>query len=143
MTVDRLLLVADGTVQAYDGDLDDYRRYLLDRAKAERAVAKGGAERDAGPNKKDQRRAAAEARTALAPLKRKATDAEALVTKLSEEKRKIEAKMADPALYSGPSDKLTKLQIDLGTVEKKLATAEESWLEALELYESAAAEAGV
>lgn len=143
MTVDRLLLVADGTVQAYDGDLDDYRRYLLDRAKAERAVAKGGVERDAGPNKKDQRRAAAEARTALAPLKRKATDAEALVTKLSEEKRKIEAKMADPALYSGPSDKLTKLQIDLGTVEKKLATAEETWLEALELYESAAAEAGV
>ena len=143
MTVDRLLLVADGTVQSYDGDLDDYRRYLLDRAKAERAVAKGAAERDAGPNKKDQRRAAAEARTALAPLKRKATDAEALVTKLSEEKRKIEAKMADPALYTGPSDKLTKLQIDLGTVEKKLATAEENWLEALEAYESAAAEAGV
>ncbi|KAF1854114.1 hypothetical protein Lal_00005333 [Lupinus albus] len=108
MTVDRLLLVADGTVQAYDGDLDDYRRYLLDRAKAERAVAKGGAERDAGPNKKDQRRAAAEARTALAPLKRKATDAETLVTKLSEEKRKIEAKMADPALYTGPGADLRR-----------------------------------
>jgi ATP-binding cassette, subfamily F, member 3 len=144
LTADRLLLVANGTVQPYDGDLEDYRRFLLDRAKAERAVAKAASQgdRDVGPNKKDQRRAAAESRAALAPLKRKATDAEALVNKLTEEKRKIEAKMADPALYTGPADKLTKLQIDLGVVDKKLASAEETWLEALEAYETAAAEVG-
>ncbi len=144
LTADRLLLVANGTVQPYDGDLEDYRRFLLDRAKAERAVAKAASQgdRDVGPNKKDQRRAAAESRAALAPLKRKATDAEALVNKLTEEKRKIEAKMADPALYTGPADKLTKLQIDLGIVDKKLASAEETWLDALEAYETAAAEVG-
>ncbi len=144
LTADRLLLVANGTVQPYDGDLEDYRRFLLDRAKAERAVAKAASQgdRDVGPNKKDQRRAAAESRAALAPLKRKATDAEALVNKLTEEKRKIEAKMADPALYTGPADKLTKLQIDLGVVDKKLASAEETWLDALEAYETAAAEVG-
>ena len=142
LTADRLLLVADGTVAPYDGDLDDYRRFLLDRARAERAGAKGDSI-DAGPSRKDQRRAAAEARATLAPLKKKASDAESQVNKLSEEKRKIEAKLADPALYSGPSDKLQKLQIDLGAVEKKLAAAEESWLEVLEAYESAAAEAGV
>jgi ATP-binding cassette, subfamily F, member 3 len=144
LTADRLLLVANGTVQPYDGDLEDYRRFLLDRAKAERAVAKAASQgdRDIGPNKKDQRRAAAESRAALAPLKRKATDAEALVNKLTEEKRKIEAKMADPALYTGPADKLTKLQIDLGVVDKNLASAEETWLDALEAYETAAAEVG-
>ncbi len=61
LTADRLLLVANGTVQPYDGDLEDYRRFLLDRAKAERAVAKAASQgdRDVGPNKKDQRRAAA------------------------------------------------------------------------------------
>ena len=143
LTADRLLLVADGTVQPYDGDLDDYRRFLLDRARAERAAAKGGETVDAGASRKDQRRAAAEARAALAPLKKKATDAESQVNKLTEEKRRIEAKLADPALYSGPSDKLQKLQIDLGVVDKKLSAAEESWLEHLEAYESAAAEAGV
>ncbi|WP_114858161.1 ABC-F family ATP-binding cassette domain-containing protein [Azospirillum brasilense] len=143
LTADRLLLVADGTVQPYDGDLDDYRRFLLDRARAERAAAKGGEAADAGASRKDQRRAAAEARAALAPLKKKATDAESQVNKLTEEKRKIEAKLADPALYSGPSDKLQKLQIDLGVVDKKLSAAEEAWLEHLEAYESAAAEAGV
>ncbi|OYD84258.1 MULTISPECIES: ABC-F family ATP-binding cassette domain-containing protein [Azospirillum] len=143
LTADRLLLVADGTVQPYDGDLDDYRRFLLDRARAERAAAKGGEATDAGASRKDQRRAAAEARATLAPLKKKATDAESQVNKLTEEKRKIEAKLADPALYSGPSDKLQKLQIDLGVVDKKLSAAEEAWLEHLEAYESAAAEAGV
>ncbi|MBK3774578.1 ATP-binding cassette domain-containing protein [Azospirillum brasilense] len=143
LTADRLLLVADGTVQPYDGDLDDYRRFLLDRARAERAAAKGGEATDAGASRKDQRRAAAEARATLAPLKKKATDAESQVNKLTEEKRKIEAKLADPALYSGPSDKLRKLQIDLGVVDKKLSAAEEAWLEHLEAYESAAAEAGV
>ncbi|QCO16448.1 ABC transporter ATP-binding protein (plasmid) [Azospirillum brasilense] len=143
LTADRLLLVADGTVQPYDGDLDDYRRFLLDRARAERAAAKGGEPADAGASRKDQRRAAAEARATLAPLKKKATDAESQVNKLTEEKRKIEAKLADPALYSGPSDKLQKLQIDLGVVDKKLSAAEEAWLDHLEAYESAAAEAGV
>ncbi|CCC99976.1 putative ABC transporter, ATP-binding protein with duplicated ATPase domains (plasmid) [Azospirillum baldaniorum] len=58
LTADRLLLVADGTVQPYDGDLDDYRRFLLDRARAERAAAKGGETVDAGASRKDQRRAA-------------------------------------------------------------------------------------
>ena len=142
LTADRLLLVADGTVQAYDGDLDDYRRYLLERARADRQGGRADAA-DAGPSRKDQRRAAAEARASLAPLKKKATDAEALVHKLTEEKRKIETKLADPTLYTGPSDKLQKLQIDLGVVDKKLSAAEESWLELLEAYESAAAEAGV
>ncbi|HYG87025.1 MAG TPA: ABC-F family ATP-binding cassette domain-containing protein [Azospirillum sp.] len=139
LTADRLWLVADGTCQAYDGDMDDYRRLLLDKARAERSEAKG----DTGPSRKDQRRASAEARAALAPLKKKATDAEALVTKLSAEKAKIEAKLADPKLYEGPSDALRKLQIDLGAVEKKLSAAEETWLEALETYEAAAADAGI
>ncbi|HYD68253.1 ABC-F family ATP-binding cassette domain-containing protein [Azospirillum sp.] len=139
LTADRLLLVHDGTCKPFDGDLDDYKRLLLERARAERADAKG----DTGPSRKDQRRASAEARAALAPLKKKATDAEALVTKLSAEKARISEKLADPTLYTGPSDKLTKLQIDLGAVDKKLAAAEETWMEALEAYEAAAAEAGI
>ncbi|WP_448187259.1 ABC-F family ATP-binding cassette domain-containing protein [Azospirillum sp. sgz301742] len=139
LTADRLWLVADGTCRAFDGDMDDYRRMLLDRSRAERSEARG----DTGPSRKDQRRASAEARVALAPLKKKATDAETAVTKLSTEKAKIEAKLANPKLYEGPSEPLRKLQIDLGAVEKKLAAAEEVWLEALEVYEAAAAEAGI
>ena len=143
LTADRLLIVADGTCQPYDGDMDDYRRLLLDRARAERSSGARGGEAADAVSRKDQRRAAAEARASLAPLKRKASDAETLVTKLTAEKRKLEEQLADPTLYNGSGDKPQKLQIELGTVEKKLAAAEESWLEAIEAYENAAAEAGV
>ncbi|WP_029006979.1 ABC-F family ATP-binding cassette domain-containing protein [Azospirillum halopraeferens] len=141
LTADRLLLVADGTCQPYDGDLDDYRRMLLEKARAERSA--GDAGRDSGPSRKDQRRASAEARAALAPLKRKATDAEKLVTRLSDEKSRLQERLADPALYDGPADALTKVQKELGALEKRLAAAEEEWLAAAEAYEAAAGEAGV
>ncbi len=32
---DRLWLVADGTVKTFDGDMDDYRRFVLDQASRE------------------------------------------------------------------------------------------------------------
>ncbi|UEM05266.1 ABC-F family ATP-binding cassette domain-containing protein [Skermanella rosea] len=138
LTADRLWLVDGGACRSYDGDLEDYRKLLLERSRADRS---DGSDRDAGPSKKDQRRAAAELRAALAPLKRKADDAEKLIAKLTRERQALETKLADPALYSGPADKVTKLQIDLGEVQKKLGAAEDTWMEALEALEAAESEA--
>ena len=67
LVAERLWLVADGTVKPYDGDLDDYRRLLQDRRRAERPKAgAGGPEQSKknGQSKKDRRRAAADARAA-------------------------------------------------------------------------------
>ena len=61
LVADRLWLVADGTVQPFDGDLDDYRVLLAERA---RPAAKA----DAAPTRRDDRRERAEARAATAPL---------------------------------------------------------------------------
>src|SRR6185503_8953816 len=60
---ERLWLVADGTVRPYDGDLDDYRALLAERT---RATSKREAPR------RDDRRERAEARAALAPLRKQA-----------------------------------------------------------------------
>ena len=49
--------------------------------------------------------------------------------------------MADPELYNGPADKVTKLQKDLGEIQKKLSAAEDAWMEAHEALEAAEAEA--
>jgi ATP-binding cassette subfamily F protein 3 len=49
--------------------------------------------------------------------------------------------MADPELYNGPADKVTKLQKDLGDIQKKLSAAEDAWMEAHEALEAAEAEA--
>jgi ATP-binding cassette subfamily F protein 3 len=138
LTADRLLLVDDGACRAFDGDLDDYRKLLLEKRRAERSDK---TERESGLSKKDQRRAAAELRAALAPLKRKVDNAEKLIARLTRERQALEIKIADPELYNGPADNVTKLQKDLGDIQKKLSAAEETWMEAHEALEAAESEA--
>jgi ATP-binding cassette subfamily F protein 3 len=140
-TADRLWLVAGGEAKPFDGDMDDYRTWLLERAREQR----NGGERssdDGSANRKDQRRAAAELRQQLAPLKKKVDAAEKRVEKLSVEKAGIEQKLADPALYSGPAEKVTALQKSLADTVRLLEAAETDWLEAQEAYDSAYAAAG-
>ncbi|MBN8900922.1 MAG: ABC-F family ATP-binding cassette domain-containing protein, partial [Rhodospirillales bacterium] len=92
LVADRLWLVGDGTVRGFDGDLDDYRALLVERA---RPAAKADA-----VSRKDDRRERAEARAALAPLRKQAKDAEARLAKLAAERAALEAKLADPKLYA-------------------------------------------
>jgi ATP-binding cassette subfamily F protein 3 len=138
LAADRLWLVADGAVTDFDGDLAAYRKLLLDRAREARRD--GRDPRDAGPNRKDERRAAAEMRAQLAPLRKAAQDAERTMESLHARRDKIGKALADPALYDGPADKVTALQRDLGDIEKSLTAAEEAWLAAHEALEQATAD---
>lgn len=137
LAADRLWLVADGTCKPFDGDLEAYRRLLLERAReARRAAAPAKAD---GPSRKDERRAAAEVRAQLAPLRKKAQDAEKVLERLHKKQKDLQDKLADPKLYDGPADKVKALQMDLGKVEKQVAEAELVWLEAHEALEAASA----
>ncbi|MGE5547893.1 MAG: ABC-F family ATP-binding cassette domain-containing protein [Solirubrobacterales bacterium] len=138
LVADRLWLVADGRVRPFDGDLAAYRAYLLERAREARR-GDAAADRGAGASRKDERRAAAEARAQLAPLRKKAQEAEKRLEKLHERQSALQAKLSDPKLYDGPADKVTQLQKELGEVENAVATAEAEWLEAHEALESAQA----
>jgi len=130
LVADRLWLVADGTVRPFDGDLDDYRALLAERA---RPAAKA-----APPTRRDDRRDRAESRAALAPLRRKAQAAEKQLATLASERARIEAKLADPALYaSGHSEEITAATARLAAIAKAAAVAEEAWLMAEEALESA------
>jgi ATP-binding cassette subfamily F protein 3 len=128
LVADRLWLVADGTVRAFDGDLDDYRALLVERARPPRA--------EAAPSRAGDRRARAEAREALAPLRRRARDAEARIAKLTAERAAVEAKLADPAIYEpGRAAALTEANVRLAAIARELATTETVWLEAEEQLE--------
>jgi len=130
LVADRLWLVADGTVRPFDGDLDEYRVLLADRA---RPAAKAEA-----VTRRDDRRERAEARLALAPLRKQAKDAEALLAKLAGERAKIEAKLADPALYApGRTADVTAANTRLAAIRREAAAAEEAWLAAEEALEAA------
>ncbi len=137
LAADRLWLVADGEVHSYDGDLEDYKQLLLDKAREARR--NGREPKDASPNRKDARRAAAELRLQIAPLRKVAQQAERHVEQLGKKKAALQAKLADPALYDAPPDKLTALQRELGDVAKSLAEAEEAWLKAQVAIEEASA----
>jgi ATP-binding cassette subfamily F protein 3 len=130
LVADRLWLVDDGTVKPFDGDLDDYRALLVERA---RPVAKPGA-----ITRKDDRRERAEARAALAPIRKKAQDAEKRIAALGAERAQIEAKLANPAIYApGRSAEVTAANTRLAAIAKESAAAEEAWLLAQEALEAA------
>ena len=139
-SADRLWIVRDGTVKPYEGDLDAYRADLLaERGNKSKAQASDGPAVD---TRAVNRKAAAERRAELAPLKRAMQAAEKSVEKLNGEVARLDAALADPALYVKDPAKAQKLSIERGQVAKKLAEAEDAWLNASEAYESANADAG-
>lgn len=140
---DRLVLVADGTVKSFDGDVAEYRQYLLDRARMERRANKNGGEEGNGngkPAKRDrkaERQQAAEKRKIAAPIKREVEKLEKQMEKLSERKAGIEEKMADPTLYEDANaQKLADIQKELGQIENDLAMIEQKWLDKQEEYDA-------
>ena len=130
LVADRLWLVADGTVRPFDGDLDDYRALMSERGRP-------ASKRDA-PSKRDERRERADARAAVAPLRRRAKDAEARMAKLDVERARLQAKLLDPALYEPDrAAEVTEAQTRLAAVMREAAAAEEEWLQATQALEAA------
>src|SRR5947209_10726943 len=128
---DRLWLVGDGTVAPYEGDLDDYRRLVLGRE------ARGGERGEASEklSRTDQRRAAAEKREELKPLKRRIDAAEQAVAKLNTQIALIDAELASDLFARDPA-KATELSKSRARAADALAQAEEDWLSASAEYEN-------
>ncbi len=125
LVADRLWLVADGTVRPFDGDLDDYRALLSERARP--------ASRNDTGTRRDERRERAEARANLAPLRRQAKDAETSLARLAAERAAIESRLADPALYApGRAGEITAANARLAAIARETAAAEAAWLAAEE-----------
>ena len=141
LVADRLWLTADGTVKPFDGDMDDYARYVLDRAKATAGAAE--AARPQAASARDQRRAAADARARLAPLKKRIEQIEKSMDRLRSEIARIDQVLSDPGLFATAPAKVADLGRERARAQEALAGAEAEWMEAAESYEAAKAEAGL
>ena len=134
LTADRLWLVADGRVQPYDGDLDDYRRLLL--GGSSKAAGAGGQQKQAAPNeieKKASRRGPhAAPRAEILKKRQAARAAEKEMERLSKERASIAATLADQETYQSLGDELDGLLKRHAELEDALAHAETRWLEAEE-----------
>ncbi len=136
-TSDRLLLVANGGVEPFDGDLDDYRRFLLSGDN----TPKQREEPAPRINKEDARREAAERRRQLKPLKEKVEIAEHQIADLTAEIKKYDAALSDPLLFTRDPQKGNAVSKKRADAARKLQAAEARWLAVNEEYESAMADA--
>jgi ATP-binding cassette subfamily F protein 3 len=136
-TADRLLLVADGHVTPFEGDLEDYRRFLLTGDNAPTRRVEAISTPDAKAGKDGARRNAAEKRHNLKPLKDKVTAAEHQIATLNAELAKLDKTLSDPLLFSKDPAKATSVSKKRADAARKLEAAEKAWLSASEAYESA------
>jgi ATP-binding cassette subfamily F protein 3 len=134
---DRLWLVGNGRVSPFDGDMEDYRRILLDERKP--SGGKAAAATAGKASRAEERRLAADRRAQLAPLKRKADEAEKKIAKLQADLNKLDASLNDPGLYEKDPAKVTTLTRQRADLQRQIEDAEASWLEASEAHEVALA----
>jgi ATP-binding cassette subfamily F protein 3 len=146
-TTDTFMLVAKHRLQPFDGDLDDYRDWLLQHAAEQRAAAKemGGAgstddSLESGQNRKEQRRLEAQERQKLShlkkPLQSRISKIEKEMDKLNAEKAQLDIFVADAASYEpAMKTQLTESIRRQADVNGQLEALEAQWLEAHEELE--------
>jgi len=141
-TADRLLLVADGTVGTFEGDLDDYTEDVLERIRTGRDstdTSVGGS--SAKMNARGQRRLAAARHSGIAPVHKRIADVDATMNSLGEKIAVLDRALHDGTLFSTEPKKaqnFAKLRAKLIT---ELEQAESRWLEAHEELQALQSEA--
>ncbi|MGB8278907.1 MAG: ABC-F family ATP-binding cassette domain-containing protein [Methylovirgula sp.] len=133
---DRLWLVDAGTVTAFAGDMDDYKKYVLDRAGAARVAAKPNAEAtpvkpQAGAPSRAATQAGAPSRAAKPgpSLKKRIATAEEKMTRFQTLIARVDAALADPDAFIIEPVKAAQLAKQRGELARALVAAEEEWLE--------------
>ena len=123
---DRLWIVGSGTVKPFEGDMDDYRQLVLS---GDLDPQKPDEKRDTVPvSRVDDRRAAAERRVALAPLRKKLDALESRMAKLGAVIEKVDAALADGSAFLKDPAKATELSKMRAEAAATLESTEEEWL---------------
>ena len=124
LVADRLWLAADGAIKPFDGDMDDYAKFVLERAKqavkptqVAREAAKAAAPSAPQPKK-----------AAIEPLRRKVDAAEQVMNRCTRNLAELDAQLADPDLYVKNPGKVAELTKRRENAKSKLDEAEEAWM---------------
>ncbi|MFM2237356.1 MAG: hypothetical protein RL209_1390 [Pseudomonadota bacterium] len=129
LTADRLVLVDNGTATEFSGTIEDYTDFILGKGPAKEKVSKA--------DRKEDKKAAAASREALAKLKRDVNDAEADLAKLEVVLSAIDRAMFDPASAANEYKNLTmgELSQRRGKIVAAQEAAEAKWIAASEALE--------
>jgi len=137
-TTDQFLIVSDGSLTAFDGDLDDYKEWLFKT----KLSAKTSSTIESMGTVKTPVVVAKPKLTAINPAKRKPIEArikrlEEQMHRLNEQKTLLDTRLAEPNLYEhARKDELRALQEEQATCSRDLAALETEWLEQQESLEN-------
>jgi len=134
MVCDNFWRVADGHVEPFDGDLDDYARWL--RARGGQAKKADGKPAAPVESPEERRRKAAAQREQEKASRTRVKKIETRVAAIDTELGKLEARLADPQTYNGPTAELMKLGQQQADLRKEKETLEAEWLELYEQLEA-------
>jgi len=149
-TTDQFLIVAEGRLQPFDGDLDDYKDWLfqtklgkpaeLPSTQAASAPAAAGAPPASTVDRKEQKRQEAEERQRLAALKKPIENRikrlEEQMAKLNAKKADVDARLLEPGIYEADQKEALKtLVADQAFLARDLGQLENEWLELQEQLE--------
>nr|WP_297401572.1 ATP-binding cassette domain-containing protein [uncultured Marinobacter sp.] len=157
-TVDEFWLVNDGGVTEYQGDLEDYERWLADRRKDDseaprrpepglaglagtdsgaEGVAESAESAESADDRKARKRAEAAVRQKLSPWRKRQSALEREMETLQGQLAGLETELSDPAVYEAPSKaRLTELLARQAQVTGRLGDVEAEWLEVVEAVEA-------
>ncbi len=135
---DRLWLVEEGTVKPFDGDIDDYKKYVLDRASGGngRQTKKERVEARQAPERRESPRTAKD----FIQLNKRIAAVEDKMRKYQDLIARIDKALADPAAFSKDQAKAAVLAAQRGELERALNSTEEEWLSLTGEFEAARAE---
>jgi len=140
-TVDQFLLVANGNVSDFSGDLDDYQRWLTDQRRIAQQAQSKTVEREnqsiSAADRKAQKREAAELRKKLSPIKNKISALEKTMETLQAQLGEVETLLADNSLYEASNkDQLRDTLAKQTQLTQQLDTTESEWMELAETLET-------
>src|SRR5690606_16964773 len=140
-TVNEFWLVADGKVDEFDGDLEDYYQWMQQQkanaatAEKEKMVVETGADK---VDKKAQRQQSAAQRAQLKPLTNKLKNLESQLEKLQTRLGEIESQLADSSIYDEKNKAtLQSLIAEQAKLQAQVEETEENWLLISEELEAA------
>jgi ATP-binding cassette subfamily F protein 3 len=154
VVADELLLVHAGAVAPFDGDLEDYARWLASGGDAAAAVApaiaaveapaaapSAPAQRVTPEARKQRKRAQAQQRSALGPLRAALAEQERELAQLLATRSQIEQQLALPAAeLAGDRKRLKQLALQQAELSRLISGLESAWIEAAARLETLAAQ---
>jgi ATP-binding cassette subfamily F protein 3 len=147
---DEFIVVHNGRAMPFDGDLEDYAKWLdetgaavaapAEQASAEQASSgrapSGQVQSQSAESRKQRKRDEAERRNRLTPLKAKIAQCDVELARLASRSSALQAELAAPEIYAaGAKDRLKDLLAQQAQVARETEKVETAWLEASEQLE--------